>query len=83
MPRKFKRSDITDFQVCQAYWVKHAIYRDMMFATEILEAETGMPIKVVYAAIERAASRGYVEYGTSLRSGWLTTTGQELLRANG
>jgi hypothetical protein len=39
---------------------------------------TGQPPKVCYRAIERAARRGFVDYGVSLRTGWATTKGKEL-----
>lgn len=51
----------------------------MDFATSILEKQTGAPAKVVYRAIERAESRGLIECGISLRSGWLTDKGKELV----
>ena len=47
---------------------------------EILQKMTGQPAKVCYSAMERAAGRGYIEYGVSLRTGWLTGKGKELLK---
>jgi len=37
------------------------------------------PPKVAQAAMERAYDRGLVDYGVSLRSGWLTKAGLHLL----
>jgi len=77
--------DITDKQVCEAYaeaarqrgldW----IYHRYEWPYEILERATGQPEKVCYRAMERAESRGYIEYGVSLRTGWLTEKGKELM----
>lgn len=46
---------------------------------EALAAETGQPEKVCYRAMERAERRGLIEYGVSLRTGWLTPAGKTLL----
>ena len=69
--------DITDKQVCEAY----AAYNNdrSMWPYEILQEVTGQPWKVCYRACERASRRGLVEYGVSLRSGWLTSKGVELV----
>lgn len=66
--------DITDRQVCLAYQQAHD-----RFPSEILEATTGQCAKVCYRAMERAFRRGLIDYGTSLRSGWLTAKGLEVL----
>lgn len=47
---------------------------------ERLAALTGEPEKVCYRAMERAADRGLLEYGVSLRTAWLTPKGIELLK---
>jgi hypothetical protein len=72
--------DITDLQVCQAYaeWTEK---REQMVDSLLMRA-TGQPEKVVYRAMERADRRGYIDYGVSLRSGWLTDKGRELVAAN-
>lgn len=69
--------DISDYQVVNAYAsVNRAkgIYPD-----EILRKETNESLKVVCAAMARAAGRGYIQYGVSLRTGWLTPKGREFL----
>ena len=48
---------------------------------EILAARTGQCEKVCYRAMERAEGRGYIEYGVSLRTGWLTPADKALLAA--
>ena len=70
--------DITDLQVCRAF----ADWRANMggpWPYELLAKRTGQVPKVCYRAMERAARRGLVEYGTSLRTGWLTEKGAALL----
>jgi hypothetical protein len=78
------RKDISDKQVCEAY-AEAALQRgpnwdhpyEMPY--EILHRLTGEPEKVCYRAMERAEERCYIEYGVSLRTGWLTDKGKELL----
>lgn len=77
--------DITAKMVCAAY-VKADTYRTLKaeydpikFASDFLLEETGECEKVVERAMERAESRGLLDYGVSLRSGWLTDKGKELL----
>ncbi len=48
-------------------------------ADVILIRLTGASRKVAYAAMERAERNGFIESGVSLRSGWLTDKGRELL----
>jgi hypothetical protein len=45
----------------------------------IIMEETGAPEKVVYAAMEREERRGYLDYGVSLRTSWLTDKGKAFL----
>jgi hypothetical protein len=49
----------------------------------ILAATTGQCAKVCWRAMERAHERGYLEFGTSLNSAWLTDKGKELIRWQG
>lgn len=41
----------------------------IVWPSEFLAEWTGEPIKVCYAAVERAKKRGYIDCGVSLRSG--------------
>lgn len=50
---------------------------------ELLAERTGECEKVCYRAMERAFDRGLIEYGTSLRSGWLTDDGLALIGQKG
>ncbi len=70
--------DITDKQVAQAYRAKSET-QDCLWPYDFLHKWTGQPIKVCYRAMERAHKRGLVDYGTSLRSGWLTRKGVDLI----
>lgn len=74
--------DISDKQVCEAYVEairKRQDEKECVFPYEILMKVTGQPEKVCYRAMERASDRDYVEYGVSLRTGWLTEKGRKLL----
>lgn len=73
--------DISDQQVCEAYRDYDAD-RSGPWPYELLVLWSGEPWKVCYRACERAARRGLVDYGVSLRSGWLTEKGQEVLRCH-
>lgn len=77
-----KRSNITDEMVCRAYakWSNEECGPED-FPYDLIMRETGAPMKVAYAAMERAFERGLLDYGISLRSGWLTDKGKALLKA--
>lgn len=80
--------DITDRQVCQAY-AKSAAERGpdwdkpYSWPYEHLVEMTGQPMKVCYRAMERAEERGLIDYGVSLRTGFLTEKGIDLLNNEG
>jgi hypothetical protein len=69
--------DITDRQVVEAYRDRERGVDPWPY--ELLAAKTREPEKVCYRACERAERRGLLEYGTSLRSGWITEAGRDLL----
>lgn len=75
-PRKPKTSDISDEQVVWAYAITKGSRE--AYPYDYLMQTTGFPFKVCYAAMQRAERRGLVDYGVSLRTGWLTPTGQKL-----
>lgn len=88
--------DITDEQVCRAVQAYQDAMPPLKpgaifgmgpptgayppYPYEALAAETGQPEKVCFRAMERAADRGLIEYGVSLRTGWLTEKGKQLAR---
>lgn len=71
------RKDVTDEMVCLAY-AKREPHTDV-WPYDLLMQWTGEPMKVCYRAMERANDRGYIEYGVSLRSGWLADKGKQLI----
>lgn len=42
---------------------------------ELIQKETSAPEKVIYAAMQREDDRGYLEWGASLRTAWLSAAG--------
>jgi hypothetical protein len=68
--------DITDIQVVRAFVDAKATG---VLADAVLMQRTGQPEKVVYRAMERAERRGLIDCGVSLRAGWPTERGLELL----
>lgn len=75
-----KRSDISDAEVCKAVVEYKNTWRSGGgFPYEILAKKLGCPEKVAYSAMERAHSNGLIDYGVSLRTGWLTEKGEALL----
>lgn len=82
--------DITDLQVCEAVLERHWQIRKygiqikltdhpVQDPDEILVERTKQPWKVCWRALERASNRGYLDYGVSLRTCWLTPKGDALL----
>lgn len=71
--------DISDLQVCAAVQAFKDCNMEGPWPYEFLAQETKHPEKVCYRAMERAYKRGYIEYGVSLRSGWLTEKGLQLI----
>jgi len=72
-----KRKDISDFEVCKAVDEYQNKIRD--FPYQILSKKFDCDEKLAYSACERAERNGLIEYGISLRTGWLTEKGEELL----
>lgn len=72
--------DITDSQVCLAFkqYSTHGA-REGKYPYHYLMEWTKECEKVCVRAMERAENRGYVDCGVSLRTGWLTEKGKELI----
>ena len=70
-------TEITDKMVCAAVQ-EYQANRDN-FPYEILAKRTGKPENLCYKAMIRAERRELIEYGVSLRTGWLTEKGIGLL----
>lgn len=84
-----KTSDISDVQVLRAFLAAqryrhtHTDNSDLNYAYGWLQQWLPeCPFKVAYAAMERADDHELVEYGVSLRTGWLTENGEAFYRAN-
>jgi hypothetical protein len=69
--------DISDAQVIRAYLITKLMGR---WPNDILAEMTGECFKVCEQAMERAVRRGYIDYGVSLRTGWVTPKGDWLMR---
>jgi hypothetical protein len=72
----WKRSDITTEQVLNVY---ARPFEERYPADEVISAETGAPIKVVWSAMCREEDKGHLDYGINLRGGWLTDKGKQAL----
>lgn len=70
--------DVTDKMVCAAV-AQWRADRGGPWPYEILMSQTGEPFKVCYRAMERCDRHGFIEYGVSLRTSWLTPDGEKLL----
>ena len=83
--------DISDYLVCLAYeihegysaYIERQKYDVTPWPYELLSYWTGASEKVCFCAMERALKHGLIEYGVSLRSGWLTEKGKCLLAIKG
>ena len=72
--------DISDGLVCLAvYHYKQNFNKEALYPYEYLQKWSGECFKVCYKCMERACDRGLIEYGVSLRAGWLTDKGKDLL----
>ena len=88
-----KRSDITDLSVVAACCAAHQAGEAQ--AVKMIDPTVGdggrfsvdylrdlypeAPDKVLLVAMERAHDRGFIEYGITLRSAWVTEEGLNLL----
>ncbi len=74
-----KRSDINDYEVCKAVEEYNKDIYNTPFPYELLAKKFNCDEKLAYYAIKRACDNNLIEYGVSLRTGWLTDKGKELL----
>lgn len=79
--------DITDLMVLNAY-IKAKQIRESEAASntrpytwpeDVLYDQTRAPWKVILRAMERVHDKGLIEYGVSLRAGWITDKGKDFL----
>ncbi len=74
---------ISDLQIVRAYAdfeVSRKLGGIPAWPLELLHSRTGEPRKACYRELMRAASKGLVQYGVSVTTGWLTPSGFDLLR---
>ncbi len=73
---------ITDKMAVMAQWEwreRMTKGRNTKPAKEMLWEATGRPRSDCLKALQRAADRGYLDYGVSLRTAWLTDAGLKLI----
>jgi hypothetical protein len=75
-----KRRDISDLEVCKAVAEYKRTRGD--FPYEALARKFKCDEKLAFSACERAYRNGLIEYGVSLRTGWLTEKGEGLIAVN-
>lgn len=73
---------ISDLEVVRAV-DQYRSRRHRPYPYEDLAEMHGCPEKVAYRACERAFGNGLIDYGVSLRTGWLTDKGKALLEGGG
>lgn len=73
-----KRSDISTLTVLSAALEAHR--GGVRKATwEYILEKTNTPMKIIYAAMDREDRAGYLEWGVSLRTAWLSEKGKDKL----
>lgn len=75
------RKDIPDALVLFAHMIARQSPFEV-FPYDYLMAWTGEPFKVCWAAMERAYDHGLLDVGVSLRTGWLSDKGKQLIAPN-
>jgi hypothetical protein len=74
--------DIPDKMVLLAYKLYDADRMGKKFPYDFLMEMSNQPFKVCYKCMERASNRDLIDYGVSLRTGWITEKGMELLNGD-
>jgi len=74
--------DVSDIRVLEAVRELNIRGYPKPAAHELLSKWTGQPEKVCLRCVERAVSRGYLDYGVSLNWPWLTPEGEYFLNGN-
>ena len=74
------RKSISDIAVLQAYVEsKEMNFSHRIYPDEILKNRFNEPEKVVYSAMLRACKKDFIDYGVSLRCGWITEKGFDFI----
>ena len=72
------RRDISTLIVLEAAEYAHTVGLNKM-TWEHIQDQTSAPEKVIYAAMDREDKQGYLKWGVSLRTAWLSEKGEEKL----
>lgn len=75
-----KVADVTDEMVAAACVISHRQPGLAPISLEVLTYFTSAPDKVASRAMERAARRGLIDFGVSLRTAWATPEGAKLAK---
>lgn len=73
--RRPKRSDIDTREILQAC----QRFKDRLADTPDVVLKGRYPVKVIMAKLARLREQGYLDYGVSLRTAWLTDKGRQYL----
>lgn len=82
MSRRNRSIRISDEMIVLGYLEYNARLKAGMrgkFADEVIKELTKKPMRVIWRAMSRACNRQFIEFGTSLRTGWPTREGLALL----
>lgn len=74
--------NVPDWLVCRAVQAYQDDAEKDFFPYDLLTYMTGECEKVCIRAMERACRHELIEYGVSLRTGWLTQKGKDLIRVD-
>ena len=70
-----KISDIKTEQVLRACHAFHKVDGENRMPVTLLIKEYNAPEKVIFRAMERDLRNGFIDYGTSLQTAWVTEKG--------
>ena len=80
--KAYKRSDISDIDVIRAYLEMEEGFVSDISPIQRLARDFNCPIKIAWRACERTLDKGFLEYGTSLRTAWVTSLGMRYWEAS-
>ena len=79
MIKQWQVKHIELFDILNAAKIFHSDW-EILIDSALKKIYPDCPDKVIYRAIENAVDKGYLEYGTSCRSSWLTDKGKKNLK---
>ena len=81
MKAKFHTRDITTFHVlicCKLFHIEG--HNSGSSFKRLCDKFPNHPAKVIYAAMDREDTKGFIEWGTSIRGAWVTALGDDFLQ---